>query len=70
MSEYMTGKEAQEYLRVGRTTLWLMVRRGWLAAYRGGQGGPTSPLLYRRADVEALMGARRVDPRARIGHTD
>jgi predicted DNA-binding transcriptional regulator AlpA len=61
MSEdsFLTTAQVLEFLQIGRTKLWGLVRGGDLPAFRIGDG-PNSPLRYRRRDVVRWLEARRV----------
>ncbi len=54
----VTIREAAEYLRCHRTTLWRLVRRGEFGYYRVG-----SRTLYEQGELDAFLDRRRVEPR-------
>lgn len=57
--EILTSREAQEFLRIGRTKLWDLTRRNRIPAYRIG-GGKTSSLRYKRSELIQWLDQNRV----------
>jgi len=53
LREYMTRAEVADFLRVTPRTVYNMEKRGELKSYRVGP----RHLVYRRADILALVGA-------------
>ena len=49
-SELMTTAQVLEFLQIGRTKLWGLVRTGSIAAYRIGDG-PNGSLRYRHKEI-------------------
>jgi hypothetical protein len=58
--ELWTTSQVLDYLRIGRTKLWSLVREGAFPAYRIGDG-PSAPLRYRRTDIVGWLERRRVN---------
>jgi len=52
-SPYLTPKEASDYCRVNRSTLWRAVKVGRLKQY-----GPGTAVRYRRDELDRFMDAR------------
>ena len=57
--EILTSREAQEFLRIGRTKLWELTRRNRIPAYRIG-GGRTSSLRYKKSELLQWLDQNRV----------
>ena len=57
--EILTSREAQELLKIGRTTLWDLTRRNHIPAYRAGSG-KKSGLRYKRSELLAWLDDNRV----------
>lgn len=57
--EILTSKEAQEFLKIGRTKIWELTKTGVLPAYRVGTGR-TASLRYRKSELIAWLEARKV----------
>ncbi|MBL4888928.1 MAG: helix-turn-helix domain-containing protein [Candidatus Lindowbacteria bacterium] len=55
--EYLTSKEAQEYLKISSVTLWRLVKEGQLPVYKIHNRN-----RYRKMDLDAFMEANRVGP--------
>ncbi len=55
----LTTAQVLEFLQIGRTKLWGLVRNGDLPAFRIGDG-PNGRLRFRRADVDHWLGGQRV----------
>ena len=55
----LTTAQVLDFLQIGRTKLWGLVRDGDLPAFRIGDG-PNSPLRFRRRDVVCWLEKRRV----------
>lgn len=55
--EYLTSKEAQEYLKVSSVTLWRLVKEGQIPVYKIHNRN-----RYRRTDLDSFMEANRVGP--------
>jgi excisionase family DNA binding protein len=58
--EILTAREAQEYLKIGRTKLWDLTRRNEIPAYRVGPGSRSS-LRYKRAELLRWLEGNRVN---------
>lgn len=56
---FLTSREAQAFLRIGRTTLWKLTRSKELPAYRVGSG-PTASLRYKRNELLAWLESNRI----------
>ena len=48
--DILTSREAQQFLKIGRTKLWELTKRAQLPAYRVGTGR-TSSLRYKRTEL-------------------
>ena len=59
-SEFLTTAQVLDFLQIGRTKLWLLVRDGAFPAYRIGEA-PSAPLRYRRSDIEVWVEGQRVN---------
>ncbi len=59
--ELLTSAEVQEWLSIGRTKLWELVRAGAFPAYRLGEGR-SAPLRYRRSEVLRWLEHNRIAP--------
>lgn len=57
--EILTTNEVRREFKLGRTTMWHLVKTGQLPAYRIGDG-KTSAFRYKRSDVMAWLDGRRV----------
>ena len=57
--ELLTTAQVLEFLQIGRTKLWDLVRARAFPAYR--LGGPNSSLRYRRSDIMHWLDGQRVD---------
>ena len=57
--EILTSREAQEFLKIGRTKLWELTRKNLIPAYRIGTGR-TSSLRYKRSELIAWLDRNRV----------
>lgn len=55
MDEFLTSKEAQEYLKVSSVTLWRLAKEGKIAVYKIHNRN-----RYRRNELDAFMEAHRV----------
>jgi predicted DNA-binding transcriptional regulator AlpA len=55
----LTTAQVLDFLQIGRTKLWELVRGGDLPAFRIGDG-PNGPLRYRRKDLVRWLEDRRV----------
>ncbi len=58
--EILTAREAQKFLKIGRTKLWDLTRRGEIPAYRVGPGSRAS-LRYMRTEVLQWLEGNRVN---------
>ena len=56
--EILTAREAQSFLKIGRTKLWDLTRRNELPAYRVGPGDRSSLRYQRTALLRWLEGNR------------
>jgi excisionase family DNA binding protein len=61
-SDYLTVPETGIYSRHGERTVWRWLADGLLPYHRVGGG---RRVLIRRADVDALLEAGRIEPRAK-----
>ena len=57
--ELMTTAQVLEFLQIGRTKLWGLVRCGAISAYRIGDG-PNGSLRYRREEIVNWLEQQRV----------
>jgi len=57
--DLMTTAQVLDYLQIGRTKLWGLVRTGAISAFRIGDG-PNGSLRYRRADIVNWLEGQRV----------
>ena len=57
--EILTAREAQSFLKIGRTKLWDLTRRNQLPAYRVGPGDRSS-LRYKRTELLQWLEGNRV----------
>lgn len=57
--EILTSQEACEFLKIGRTKLWLLTRDNAIPAYRVGQGDRAS-LRYKRSELLAWLDRNRI----------
>ena len=57
--EILTSREAQEFLKIGRTKLWELTSSNLIPAYRIGRG-KTSGLRYKRSELMAWLDRNRV----------
>ncbi len=57
--EILTAREAQSFLKIGRTKLWDLTRRSQLPAYRVGPGDRSS-LRYKRSELLEWLEGNRV----------
>ncbi len=55
----LTTAQVLEFLQIGRTKLWGLVRNGDIPAFRIGDG-PNGRLRYRRTDVDRWLEGQRV----------
>ena len=58
-AELMTTAQVLEFLQIGRTKLWGLVRTGAISAYRIGDG-PNGSLRYQRVEIANWLEKRRV----------
>ena len=58
--EILTAREAQKFLKIGRTKLWDLTRRGEIPAYRVGPGSRAS-LRYMRTELLQWLEGNRVN---------
>ena len=58
-AELMTTAQVLEFLQIGRTKLWGLVRSGAISAYRIGDG-PNGSLRYRRGEIVNWLEKQRV----------
>jgi hypothetical protein len=58
-AELMTTAQVLEFLQIGRTKLWGLVRTGSISAYRIGDG-PNGSLRYRRGEIVNWLEKQRV----------
>ena len=57
--EILTSREAQLFLKIGRTKLWELTKSEQLPAYRVGNGR-TSSLRYKRSELLQWLEENRV----------
>ncbi|MCH8083933.1 MAG: helix-turn-helix domain-containing protein [Myxococcales bacterium] len=57
--DLLTTAQVLDFLQIGRTKLWSLVRTGSISAFRIG-GGPNGSLRYRRADIVEWLESQRV----------
>ena len=57
--ESLTGREARELLKIGRTKLWELTKKSIIPAYRVGTGR-TSSLRYKRSELLAWLERNRI----------
>jgi predicted DNA-binding transcriptional regulator AlpA len=57
--ELMTTAQVLEFLQIGRTKLWGLVRAGAISAYRIGNG-PNGSLRYRHEEIMDWLEKQRV----------
>jgi excisionase family DNA binding protein len=57
--EILTSREAQQFLKIGRTKLWELTSKNMIPAYRIG-AGRTSSLRYKRSELMAWLDRNRV----------
>jgi predicted DNA-binding transcriptional regulator AlpA len=55
----LTTAQVLDFLQIGRTKLWGLVRTGAITAFRIGEG-PNGSLRYRRADIVNWLESHRV----------
>jgi len=58
--EILTAREAQQFLKIGRTKLWDLTRRNEIPAYRVGPGSRSS-LRYLRTELMRWLEGNRVN---------
>jgi excisionase family DNA binding protein len=58
--EILTAREAQQFLKIGRTKLWDLTRRDEIPAYRVGPGSRSS-LRYKRTELLRWLEGNRVN---------
>jgi excisionase family DNA binding protein len=61
-SEYLTVPETGSYVRHGERSVWRWLAKGLLPYYRVAGG---RRVLIKRADVDALLEAGRIEPRSK-----
>ena len=57
--EILTGREARELLKIGRTKLWELTKKNIIPAYRVGTG-KTSSLGYKRSELLEWLEKNRI----------
>ncbi len=57
--DLLTTAQVLDFLQIGRTKLWGLVRTGAISAFRIGNG-PNGSLRYRRADIVSWLESQRV----------
>jgi len=62
-TEWMTGREVQDHLRMSQTSLYRLRRGGLLIAHQVRAGGRN---LYRREDVDGLLRPNKLGDSARV----
>jgi predicted DNA-binding transcriptional regulator AlpA len=57
--DLLTTAQVLDFLQIGRTKLWRLVRTGAISAFRIGDG-PNGSLRYRRGDIVNWLERQRV----------
>jgi predicted DNA-binding transcriptional regulator AlpA len=57
--DLLTTAQVLDFLQIGRTKLWGLVRTGAISAFRIGDG-PNGSLRYRRTDIVSWLESQRV----------
>jgi predicted DNA-binding transcriptional regulator AlpA len=57
--DLLTTAQVLDFLQIGRTKLWGLVRTGAISAFRIGDG-PNGSLRYRRGDIVSWLERQRV----------
>jgi excisionase family DNA binding protein len=57
--EILTGRQARDLLKIGRTKLWELTRKSAIPAYRVGEGR-TSSLRYKRSELLEWLERNRI----------
>jgi hypothetical protein len=57
--DLLTTAQVLDFLQIGRTKLWGLVRSGAISAFRIGDG-PNGSLRYRRVDIVNWLESQRV----------
>ena len=57
--DLLTTAQVLDFLQIGRTKLWGLVRTGAISAFRIGDG-PNGSLRYRRTDIVNWLESQRV----------
>ena len=57
--DLLTTAQVLDFLQIGRTKLWSLVRSGAISAFRIGDG-PNGSLRYRRTDIVNWLERQRV----------
>lgn len=57
--ELLTTREAQEFLKIGRTKLWQLTRENVIPAYRIGTG-KRAGLRYKKSELLAWLDQNRI----------
>jgi excisionase family DNA binding protein len=57
--EILTGREARDLLKIGRTKLWELTKTSVIPAYRVGTG-KTSSLRYKRSELLEWLERNRI----------
>lgn len=55
--EYLTRKQAMEYLHIGSTQMWKLANERRIAFY---QSGPNARILFSKTDLDRYMEGTRV----------
>lgn len=58
-ADLLTTAQVLDFLQIGRTKLWGLVRTGAISAFRIGDG-PNGSLRYRRTDIMNWLEGQRV----------
>ena len=58
-NDLLTTAQVLDFLQIGRTKLWGLVRTGAISAFRIGDG-PNGSLRYRRTDIVNWLESQRV----------
>ncbi len=63
--DLLTTAQVLDFLKIGRTKLWGLVRSGAISAFRIGDG-PNGSLRYRRMDIVNWLEGQRVVERPTV----
>jgi hypothetical protein len=63
--EILTSRQAQDFLKIGRTKLWELTRKNLVPAYRVGEGKGAG-LRYKRSELLAWLDQNRIPSRPTV----